>query len=146
MVDPGAGGRPSIGLATATTDSAGRYNFSGLNSGTCCVPVDILGYGNLAHLVPGGWRVPSTMATAAGYTIALMSEQDKSGVDFLWLFQFGEWRLCPRALGSRFDASIRARRALAQRKLAHRGRALPFAGACGLGQVTNPPGPMAQEQ
>lgn len=90
VVDLGAGACPSVGLATATTDSAGRYSFSGLSAGTYCVSVDLLGYGNLDHLVPGGWRVPSTVATVAGYTIALISGQNKAGVGFGWLFQFGD--------------------------------------------------------
>jgi hypothetical protein len=90
-VDLGSGACTSTGLATDTTDSSGRYRFDGLQPGTYCVSIELFDYGNDGELIPGGWRVPDTGGgTRARYTIDLVSGQNKSGVNFGWLFQFGD--------------------------------------------------------
>jgi hypothetical protein len=90
VVDLGAGSCPSTGLATATTDSAGRYSFNNLPAGTYCVSIGILAYNNEDQLVPGGWTYPSTVGEVARQTINLLAGQNKSGVNFGLMWQFGD--------------------------------------------------------
>ncbi len=89
-VDLGSGSCSSTGLATDVTDSAGRYRFDGLQPGTYCVSVNVFNHGNDSQLIPGGWRVPNTGGDTASYTVQITSGQNRTGVNFGWLFQFGD--------------------------------------------------------
>ncbi len=88
-VDLGSGACPSSGLATATSDSAGRYAFSGLTAGTYCVSINVFAYGNEAKLIPGGWTFP-VRAGPARHTLTLLAGESRSGLNFGWMFQFGD--------------------------------------------------------
>jgi len=90
VVDLGAGSCPATGLSTATTDSAGRYAFNNLSAGTYCVSVGILAYNNEDQLVPGGWTYPATVGEVARQTINLLVSQNKTGVNFGLMWQFGD--------------------------------------------------------
>lgn len=90
VVDLGSGACPSVGSATSTTDSASRYRFPGLSAGTHCVSIDVLKHDNGSDLIPGGWRVPDSGSPIAQYTINLLAGENRSGVNFGWLFQFGD--------------------------------------------------------
>lgn len=90
VVDLGSGSCPSIGLSTTATDTAGRFSFNGLSAGSYCVSVDVFQHGNSASLIPGGWRVPETGAPLAQFEINLLAGENRSGVNFGWLFQFGD--------------------------------------------------------
>lgn len=90
VVDLGSGACPSTGLATSTTDSAGRYSFRNLSAGRYCVSIGLFDHDNGSDLIPGGWRVPESGSPVAQYTINLLAGENRSGVNFGWLSQFGD--------------------------------------------------------
>ncbi|MFP3853312.1 MAG: SdrD B-like domain-containing protein [Anaerolineales bacterium] len=90
-VDLGSGSCPSSGLATSTTDSAGRYRFDDLQPGNYCVSVALFSHGNDGELIPGGWSVPDTGGdTTAAFTVQITSGQNRTDVNFGWTYQFGD--------------------------------------------------------
>lgn len=90
LVDLGSGACPSTGLATSTTGSSGSYNFRGLSAGTYCVSIDLFDHDNQSDLIPGSWRVPNSGSPVAQYTVSLLAGENRSGVNFGWLYQFGD--------------------------------------------------------
>jgi hypothetical protein len=92
LIQLGAGSCPASGLASATTDTAGVYAFTGLDAGTYCVSVDALSPQN-ASLLPGAWTAPTTfMGTTnrVGYTVILLEDGYRAERNFGW-----DYRLLP---------------------------------------------------
>jgi CSLREA domain-containing protein len=101
LLEPGEPGIPGVtlhlkagtcaagaDLATAVTDSAGAYSFSGLAAGTYCVSADALGDGNPSALIPGGWSFPDRNVTVVQTEVTLTPGEIRPDVNFGWDFQF----------------------------------------------------------
>ncbi len=86
VVDLGQGACPANGLLQATTDAAGKYTFEGLPGGAYCVSIDPTSGPNVSILIPGMWT--SLSVDMAEVSINLNPEEQKSGVNFGWDFQF----------------------------------------------------------
>lgn len=84
----GAGACPSTGTATAVTNLAGTYAFTGLAPGTYCVSFDALTDGNDAVLIPGGLSYPTRGGTAEATVMVAGGAVEV--VNFGWTFQFGD--------------------------------------------------------
>ncbi len=84
----GAGACPSTGITTTTTNASGQFTFTGLLAGTYCVSFDPLSDGNDVILIPGGLTYPNLGGTAQ-VTVDLLTSQQKTGVAFGWMWQFG---------------------------------------------------------
>ena len=84
----GSGTCPSTGLATTLTDANGQYAFTGLTAGTYCVSFNALTDGNDSILIPGGLTYPSVGGTPQ-VMVTLLISQNMTGVDFGWMWQFG---------------------------------------------------------
>ncbi len=84
----GSGACPSTGLATTLTDANGQYAFTGLTAGTYCVSFNALTDGNDSILIPGGLTYPTVGGTPQ-VTVTLLISQNMTGVDFGWMWQFG---------------------------------------------------------
>ena len=86
VVDIGPGDCPSAGLATATTDVNGYYNFNGLAAGKYCLRIDPdHGSSNESVLLPGQWTViPSGHEGMSFRPITLVANQTLPGQDFGW--------------------------------------------------------------
>ena len=84
----GPGACPSTGLAATITDSNGQYTFPGLTAGTYCVSFNALTDGNDSILIPGGLTYPTVGGTPQ-VTVTLLISQNMIGVDFGWMWQFG---------------------------------------------------------
>lgn len=85
-VSLGEGACPSTGLAVATTDVNGNYNFSGLTAGTYCVLVDALAEENSSVLLPGAWTFPDSAEDGA--TLTVDEGENVTRVNFGWDYQF----------------------------------------------------------
>lgn len=83
----GSGACPSTGLATAVTNAAGEYQFTGLSAGTYCVSYSNLTDGNDAILIPGGPTFPVRGEAGFFITIDLSAGEEKTG-DFGYAWQF----------------------------------------------------------
>lgn len=86
LVTLGSGACPSAGLATAYTNSNGRYEFSGVAAGTYCVTVEVTP--NTNTLIPGGFTFPTSGGGSASHTVSVTAGNTTSGVNFGWDFQF----------------------------------------------------------
>lgn len=86
IVDLGVGPCPAVGLATATTDANGAFQFTDLPAGEYCVSIDALEDPNLTILIPGGWTFPGNDVNSV--TIALEDGEAATGVNFGWDYQF----------------------------------------------------------
>ena len=72
-------------IAYATTDTEGRFTFSGLPGGMYCVVIDPLFDQNVGQLIPGDWTAPAPGENAQ--TISLFPSEQKSGIDYGWDYQ-----------------------------------------------------------
>lgn len=72
-------------VATAVTDSAGLYRFTGLDEGLYCVTINALDPDNINLLIPGDWTWPSPGVGRAG--VSLDAGEQSLEVDFGWEFQ-----------------------------------------------------------
>jgi CSLREA domain-containing protein len=75
-------------LATAVTDAAGLYSFSGLAAGTYCISINPIADGNDAVLIPGGWTYPSAGSAVVQTEITLAAGEIHPDVNFGWDYQF----------------------------------------------------------
>lgn len=83
----GSGACPSTGLATAVTNAAGEYQFTGLSAGTYCVSYSNLTDGNDTILIPGGPTFPAR--GEAGFFVTIdLSAGEEMIVDFGYAWQF----------------------------------------------------------
>jgi hypothetical protein len=85
-VSLGTGACPADGLATATTDSEGKYTFNDLSAGTYCVSVDALTAVNSEILLPGGFTFPDTDVNGA--TVSVTGGEVATAVNFGWDYEF----------------------------------------------------------
>jgi hypothetical protein len=83
----GAGKCPSTGLATAITDSSGKFRFEGLESGTYCVFYSSLTDKNDAILIPGEPTFPARGEEGFSATIDLLPGEEKT-INFGYAWQF----------------------------------------------------------
>jgi hypothetical protein len=83
VVTLGSGSCPSTGLASATTDSVGRYRFSELEDGTYCVTVNALSSTNSSILIPGEWTNPTS-----GSQTVTVGPLEEAFANFGWDYQF----------------------------------------------------------
>lgn len=85
VLNIGSGTCPATGLAEATTDTDGNYNFTGLAPGIYCVAIDPLSETNEPILLPGGFTAPDNLGEAE---ITVEEGQDVADVNFGWDYQF----------------------------------------------------------
>jgi hypothetical protein len=83
----GAGACPSVGLATATTNSDGQFRFDNLDAGVYCVSYDPLNDGNDSILLPGGPTYPSRDLVGL-FTPVHLEDGDNLVVNFGYAWQF----------------------------------------------------------
>lgn len=76
---------PANILATAVTDSAGLYRFTGLEADTYCVAIDALSDDNVDLLIPGDWTWPFAGVGRQG--VFLESGEELLEIDFGWDFR-----------------------------------------------------------
>jgi Ig-like domain from next to BRCA1 gene/SdrD B-like domain len=85
-VSLGAGGCPSSGLATATTDAQGAYIFNNLQAGTYCLSIDPSSGGNSQALQAGNWTYPAVGLNTQ--VVSLQAGQQANELNFGWSSQF----------------------------------------------------------
>ncbi|MGD8603966.1 MAG: SdrD B-like domain-containing protein [Anaerolineales bacterium] len=89
QVTLGSGECPSIGLATAQTNTDGIFIFPRLAPGRYCVLIDPSQGANATLLLPGQWTAPTERfgSVVAGVTVTLMDQEIRSDIDFGWDYE-----------------------------------------------------------